>query len=435
MKLRLGLLAVSALLLLPAGAALAAEPMPAGPPAGDAEPAGPPREPVAEPSLDTPSRPAVPDSRPPARSPDTPPPGLDRASLLAWEAGRALASGDLGAAEQKVQLGLAADARNPDVHTQAGRIALRKRDVSKALDEANKALATDGKNVGALYLLLRTQALQGTLSQSVNRLQQLANTYRDDLGVQLAYGELQVLLGQWAPARTTATRVLTKAETSVAAMKLLARVYLGLKRPLTAEYVLLRAIEIERDPEALTLLAGIRLGEGKLVQARVLLEEAIQTEPGYLEALNSLGVVYADVRNFEASQEVLQRAVAGAPGFAQAWLDLGSAQRGLGQFEAAEKSWQKVLQLDGKLAEAWFNLGVLYLENPLPGNDRMKQLTDAINAFQGYKRGRAGADQDPNAEKYIGEARLLYKQEEEKRKQDLKTPAPAGDTPTEPDAG
>ncbi|MCB9734519.1 MAG: tetratricopeptide repeat protein [Deltaproteobacteria bacterium] len=334
-----------------------------------------------------------------------------------------------------MQLGLEADAQNADVHVQAGRIAMRKGDLPKALEEANKALAKDAKDVGALYLLLRAQAQQGTVSQSLTRLQQLANTYRDDLGVQLAYGEAQLLLGQYTQARAAVTRVLTLAETSVPAMKLLARVYMGLKRPITAEYVLQRAIEIERDPEALTLLAGIRMGEGKLVQARVLLEEAIQTEPGYLEALNSLGVVYAQVRNFEASQEVLMRAVAAAPSFAQAWLDLGSAQRGLGQFEAAEKSWQKTLSLDAKLAEAWFNLGVLYLENPLPGKDRLRQLTDAINAFQGYKRGRAGAEQDPNAEKYIGEAQLLYKQEEEKRKQDLKTPPPAGDETTEPDAG
>ena len=395
--------------------AFGAEPVPAAPPA----PAGTgPGAPAAAP-IPTAPRPV------PAAAPTARPAGMSPAEALAWDAGDLIDVGNTAQAEVKIRAALALDSRSPGGHVQLGRLAFLRGDLAGALKEANMALATDPRDTAALYLVLRVQAAQGTAQQSVSRLQNLANTHRDDLGVQLAYGEAQLLTDKLDGAIAAVGRVLKKAETSVAAMKLLARAYLALKRPMTAEYVLLRAIELERDPEALTLLAGIRFDEGKVVEARVLLEEAVQKAPGYLEALNSLGCVYIEVRNYEAAEEVLQRSVAVAPGFAAGWLDLGSAQRGAGRFEAAEASWKKTLELDKKRAEAWFDLGVLYLENPLPGRDRIRQLIDAINAFNGYKVG-AGKAADPNADKYIGEARLLQKQEEDRRKEQLKTPPAEG---------
>ena len=399
--------------------ALGAEPVPAAPPApAAAGPGAPAAAPAAAP-IPTAPRPV------PAAASTARPAGMSPAEALAWDAGDLIDVGNTAQAEVKIRAALALDSRSPGGHVQLGRLAFLRGDLAGALKEANIALATDPRDTAALYLVLRVQAAQGTVQQSVSRLQNLANTHRDDLGVQLAYGEAQLLTDKLDGAIAAVGRVLKKAETSVAAMKLLARAYLALKRPMTAEYVLLRAIELERDPEALTLLAGIRFDEGKVVEARVLLEEAVHNAPGYLEALNSLGCVYIEVRNYEAAEEVLQRSVAVAPGFAAGWLDLGSAQRGAGRFEAAEASWKKTLELDKKRAEAWFDLGVLYLENPLPGRDRVKQLIDAINAFNGYKVG-AGTAADPNADKYIGEARLLQKQEEDRRKEQLKTPPAEG---------
>ncbi|PKN56543.1 MAG: hypothetical protein CVU56_15430 [Deltaproteobacteria bacterium HGW-Deltaproteobacteria-14] len=404
--------------------AFGAEPVPAAPPA----PTGAAPGAAAAPTPTVTPTPVPTAPRPlPAADLGGRPAGMSPAESLAWDAGDLIDAGNTAAAEVKIRAALAQDPRNPGAHVQLGRLAFLRGDLAGALKEANMALAADPRDTAALYLVLRVQAAQGTAEQSFSRLQALANTHRDDLGVQLAYGEAQLLTEKVDGAIAAVGRVLKKAETSVAAMKLLARAYLALKRPMTAEYVLLRAIELDRDPEALTLLAGIRFDEGKVVEARVLLEEAVQRAPGYLEALNSLGCVYIEVRNYEAAEEVLQRTVAVAPGFAEGWLDLGSAQRGAGRFEAAEGSWKKTLELDKKRAEAWFDLGVLYLENPLPGRDRVKQLIDAINAFNGYKVG-AGKDADPRADKYIGEARLLQKQEEDRRKEQLKTPPAEGGT-------
>ena len=348
----------------------------------------------------------------------------DKMANIAAQASALLDEGDLGGAEAKLKPALDADRTSPSANAMMGRLKLLRGDIPAALNAANVALGRDKTNAAALMLLVRIQTIQDVPESAVTKIGELANTYRDNVGVQLAYGEAQLAAKKWDGAAAAATRVLKLQETSVAAMKILARSYLGLERPVTAESVLARALELERDPGALALLAGIRYDAGQLVEARVLLEEAVVKRPGYVEALNALGAIYVAVQNWDSAIDVLQRAIAYAPNFAEAWLDIGSAQRGSGQFEVAEQSWKKVLSLQPKMAEAWFNLGVMYLENPIGTRDRIQQLTDAINAFQGYKR---GGGTDPETDKYVDEARLLIKQETERRNEELKTPTPKGD--------
>jgi tetratricopeptide (TPR) repeat protein len=417
--------------LFASGPVLAAAPTPTVPPAtapGAATPAtGGPKVPTAPlatmPGLSTPR----------VVRAGAAPSHLGRADKLAWEAGDLIAKGQLPGAEGKATQALGVDNKNPNAHYQLARIRFLKGQGPLALQSVNMALASTPTHAESLLLLVRIEASQGQPGSSFSRLQTLANTHRDNLGVQLAYGEVQLATKKHAQARTSATRVLKLSETSVAAMKLLARVYLELDRNGAADYILTEALKRSRDPEALVLSAGIRHAEGKIVEARVLVEEALKLAPGYLEALNCAGALYLELRNNDAASTVLLQAVATAPAYAAAWLNLGSAQRGQGQFVAAETSWKRVRSLAPKMGEAWYNLGVLYLENPMEGRDRVKQLTDAVNAFQAFKRlGGPSAPLDTKVEKYIDQGRLLIKQEIDRRKEELKTPEsdePADDTP------
>lgn len=340
-----------------------------------------------------------------------------RADQLAAEASALIDRGDLGGADGKLKLALEVDRTNTRANAAMARLLLLRNELGPAQQHANVALGTTKTDAEALITLVRIQALQGQADNTVTRVQEVANTFRDDPGVQLAYAEALLAAGRFDPAMQAATRVLKAQETSVSAMKVLARAYLGLERPVTAESILLRALEIERDPEALSLLAGIRFGEKNLIEARLLLEEALQAQPGFVEALNSAGAIYVIVRNWDAALKDLNRAIAIAPSFAEAWLNLGSAQRGAGKFADAETSWKRALTLAPKMADVWFNLGILYLENPIGQRDRIQQLTESINAFNAFKR---FVTNDPNVDKYIEEARLLIKQEQERRNEQLK---------------
>lgn len=346
------------------------------------------------------------------------------ALALGLDAHRSIDAGDLGAAEDLIGRALSADPRSAEANTAAARIAFLRDDLVRAQSLLNVAIGAEPRHAGALIMLVRIHDVLGTPDTLLVRYRNLANTWRDDAGVQLANGEVQLAGKKYPEAVAAATRVLKLEETSIPAMKLLARAYLGLSRPVTAESVVMRILEFERDPEALVLLAGIRHADGNIIDARVLLEEAVQNLPGFVEGLNSLGALYVDVRNWESSVQVLQRASALAPRFSSVWVNLGCALRGAGSYVEAENAWKQALSIDPKLAEPWFNLGVLNLENPLSGRDRLLQLTDAINAFNASKR--LGASNASDIDRYLDEARLLMKQETEKRERERK-PAPAAE--------
>jgi tetratricopeptide (TPR) repeat protein len=344
----------------------------------------------------------------------------ERTAALVTEAVELLEQGDLGAAEVRLTSALELDKLHVGANTTLGKLKLLRGEPREAQQYANVALSKERNHAEALILLVRAQEGPDQVASILKRIEELANMLRDDPGVQLAHAEALLAAKKFEPAQAAATRVLKMRETSVAAMKVLARTYLGLERPVTAESILLRALEFERDAEALCMLAGIRYAEKNVIEARLLVEEAVGASPSFVEGLNSLGAIYAVVRNWEGAVDVLNRAIALAPKFAEAWLNLGVAQRGAGDFEQAEASWKRVLALSPAMGDAWYNLGVLYLENPIEGRDRIKQLTDAINALNAYKE-KVG-NSDANADKFIEEAKILIKQEEERRTEQLKPP-------------
>jgi len=344
-----------------------------------------------------------------------------KASRLGLEAQDFVDRGDLGQAESLIKKALDLEPKNPDANTAAARISFLRADNVRAQQQLAVALSSDPRHAGALTLLVRVHAMTGNTEILIPRFAQLANTWRDDAGVQLAYAEALLLNKKYPEAIAGATRVLKLEETSMPAMKLLARTYLALDRPVTAESILARILETERDAETLSLLSGIRHRDGKVIDARVLLEEAVQLLPGFVSGLNSLGAVYVDVRNWEGSIQVLRKASSLAPRWSPVWVNLGCALRGAGSFVEAEGAWKQALLIDAQLYKPWFNLGVLYLENPLPERDRLQQLTDAVNALNASRRLGAVSD---DIDRYLEEARLLIKQERDKRERERKTPAP-----------
>ncbi len=366
------------------------------------------------------------------------PAGLSQAERYAWEGGQLLDKGSLNAAEAKIGLALTIDDKAAGAHFQLARLKLHKGSVPEAWAATKTCTAVAPRHAPCWVLQLRLAAPQRMADGVLKDVERVANQARDDLALQIALAEGQLLTGQHPAAQRTATAVLKKAETSVAAMKILARTYLALGKDATAESIIDRVLELDKDAEALVLLSGILMNRGKLLEARGRLEQAIAAQPGNLEALNNLGVVYNRVRNHEAAMDVLGRAVAAAPAFAYAHLNLGSAQRGAGRFDDAEASWKKALALDPRLWDAWYNLGILYLENRLPGREREAQLNAAIEAFNTYKReaNPRGADL-ADVDKFIGEAKLLIEQEQQRKQEELKSadPAPAEAPPSEDPPG
>ena len=434
---RLAIAALVAAGALAGAPALAGEPVPTDVPvdAPAAPPVdGPEGDPPDAPPVDGPD--GVPPGAPPAGDPgggelpppvedpqpvDLPPPGLNRAEKMAWEAGQMIDRGQLAAAEAKATLATKVDSGVAAAHYQLARAKFRQGRLGDALQAARNAADADPKYLPGQALALRLGVLSEQRAVAVGRIERAAKEHPDVLGLQLVLAEGQLALGQHTSAMRTAREVLKKAETSVGAMKILARAYIATGKDTAAMAILERAVELDKDAEAYNLMAGIYLSRGKIVSARNFLERAVELDRYYVEGLTNLGVVYIKVRNWLAAKQVLDKVTMLAPGMAAAYLNLGSAQRGAKEFAKAETSWRQALKLDKTLADAWYNLAILYLENPMEGREREKQLQDAIDAFNTYKRERAPSGKpDPTVDKYIAEARILIEQERERKKEELK---------------
>ena len=378
------------------------------------EPAPPEPEPEPEPEL-----PPMP----------TPPEGLTGGAKMAFTAGALIDRGEFTAAEAKASLAAVTAGGEVEGQIQMARLRLRQGRLREALQAARQAVSQGPESAPARLFLIRLMSAQGeSVREQVTAIERLTQKFPDDLGMAVALGESQLATKQNAAAMRTARSVLKRAETSVTAMKLLARAYYGNGNDATAESILERAVGIEEDAEACHLMSQIFLKRNNVVQARVWLDRAIAADPLYVEALNNLGVAYIKMRDFPAALRILPLVTRLAPGFGAAWLNLGIAQRGVKRFVDAEKSWKEVLKVEPRMSDAWFNLGVLYLENEMPGLQKEPRLNQSIDAFNRYRHGaRMRGDVDKSIDTYIAEAKRLIDQEKKAKEKALKKPTKGDD--------
>lgn len=385
-----------------------------------------PAEPVADaPASEEPPG-DVPPPPPPAPLVNALPPNLGPGERQAWEAGRLVDEGQLSGAEAKAASAIASADGKAAGRTVIARIRVRQGRLLDALSELAQAASADPPYSPARLLEVRILEALGRGREAPGVIEPLLQKHPDSLGLRIALAEAWLAAGRPTDAMDEARAALKRSETSVTAMKLLARAYLATGNDAAGEAILGRAMEIEKDAESYMLRGRVALLRDEIVEARAWFEKAAETDGQNVEVLANLGWAYLKVRNFSAARDVLSKAVQLAPAYAAAWLDLGSAYRGDKDFGEAERSWKKTLELDPKMADAWFDLGVLYLENPLEGRDRESQLKGAIEAFNKYKLGRPPTSADmAEVDKYIGEAKVLIEQEVQRKQDALKQPEPA----------
>lgn len=161
---------------------------------------------------------------------------------------------------------------------------------------------------------------------------------------------------------------------------------------------------------------------GRALEAIALFRQALAIAPGYLFALNDLGVQLLKLRRFEESEEALRRAVTVAPGSFNPRLNLaltllgrgkpgdarteigralellpdepnalfvlGKVERALGRNDAAAEAFQKsFLTSAAQVGEAMIELGRLY-----------EDIGDVARAEEAYHTYLEAAPQGPHAE-------------------------------------
>ena len=225
-------------------------------------------------------------------------------------------------------------------HYQMARIRLRQGRLREALQSARESVRIDPAYSPGYLILLRLLE-PSEIEPLVDVIKRALQKQPKDLALKVALTEAQIAARLNTDALETARQILRRAETSVTAMKLLARAYLGKGNDAAAEVILNRASETKPDAEVDFLLAKVMHQRGEVLKTKKYLEAAIDKSPRFVEALNSLATLYLTTKSYDSAVPLLKKVTRYAPGFGPGWLNLGIGQRGLSRFKDAEKSWEE----------------------------------------------------------------------------------------------
>ena len=112
------------------------------------------------------------------------------------------------------------------------------------------------------------------------------------------------------------------------------------------------------DAEALNAVGVAYAEAGRLPEARASFERALRIEPGDERATLNLVSAMMQSGDPAAAQSRLEEAVRSRPDWAGAWKALGNARANLGEEKAAIAAWSRAVDLDPRQYDALYNLGV-----------------------------------------------------------------------------
>ena len=113
---------------------------------------------------------------------------------------------------------------------------------------------------------------------------------------------------------------------------------------------------------------------GNLLQAENIYKEILRDQPNNFYALNYLGILYYQFRNYDSAIEYIKKALQLNPSAADAYYNLGNIYKDSGQLDEAINCFQKALELNPDNADAYNNEGIIYKDK--------RRLDEAITCFQ-----------------------------------------------------
>ena len=124
-----------------------------------------------------------------------------------------------------------------------------------------------------------------------------------------------------------------------------------------------KAVEIApQDAEAHSNLGNTLQALGRFKESEESFTQAIALKPHYAEVHSNLGVTLKALGRFKEAEASYRQAIALKPDFAEAHSNLGNILKDLGRFKEAEASHRQAIALKPDFAEAHSNLGVALKE-------------------------------------------------------------------------
>lgn len=119
------------------------------------------------------------------------------------------------------------------------------------------------------------------------------------------------------------------------------------------------------DPAGLAPIEDL-ITQRRFHEARTEAQNAIQAHPGNIEAYNLLGIIEADLHNYDDAVSAFRNALKIAPNSAKTHNNLGNVLIAEQKPDLAEKEFRTVLRVDPANRDANYNLGMLLLARGAP---------------------------------------------------------------------
>ncbi|WP_417386261.1 tetratricopeptide repeat protein [Gimesia sp.] len=112
------------------------------------------------------------------------------------------------------------------------------------------------------------------------------------------------------------------------------------------------------SPQELLATAVQQHQAGHLPQAEGLYRKVLQHDPGQVDALHLLGVVYLHLKQYDKAIDFITRAISRNDGIATFFSNRGAAFKSLGKFQDAITNYQRAIELDSQNPTFIYNLAI-----------------------------------------------------------------------------
>lgn len=112
------------------------------------------------------------------------------------------------------------------------------------------------------------------------------------------------------------------------------------------------------SPQELLATAVKQHQAGNLPLAEELYRKVLQHDPGQVDALHLLGVVYLHLKQFEKAIDFITRAICRNDGIGSFFSNRGAACKGLGRYDDAIQNYERAIELEPNNAAFVYNLAI-----------------------------------------------------------------------------
>jgi tetratricopeptide (TPR) repeat protein len=124
-------------------------------------------------------------------------------------------------------------------------------------------------------------------------------------------------------------------------------------RPREVKKVPMPAPEQKEEVDARSLYSRAKNyhTEGKLQQAKILYLESLKQDPGFLDSLNNLGIIYISGKDYENGRKYLEKAIRLKPEYPDPYYNLACLFSITGETGKSLEYLKKAVSLDSKVIE------------------------------------------------------------------------------------